>query len=86
MEIKINLDINLDNELFDGLRIGDENWTGGVKKPPDPVVDMCQDEEDISESGDLSKLFRTRQMPMEPSLLPVKTLLLFVVIVLIVEL
>ena len=47
---------------------------------------VCQEDEDISLSGLLSKLLRTRQMPMLPSLEPVKTWLLLVVIVLMVEL
>ena len=57
--------------------------------PTTPMVTpmgVCQEDEDISLSGLLSKLLRTRQMPMLPSLEPVKTWLLLVVIVLMVEL
>ena len=57
--------------------------------PTTPMVTpmgVCQEDDDISLSGLLSKLFRTLQMPMLPSLEPVKTWLLLVVIVLMVEL
>ena len=88
----IDLDMNLEILLMGLLRgpcTGDRNWTGGVKKPPPgpgPPIGVCQEDEDISESGLLSKLFLTLHIPMLPSLLPVKTWLLLVVIVLIVEL
>ena len=57
--------------------------------PTTPMVTpmgVCQEDEDISLSGLLSKLLRTLQMPILPSLEPVKTWLLLVVIVLMVEL
>jgi len=54
--------------------------------PPVPPEVKCQELEDISESGLLSKWLRTRHIPMEPSLEPVKTWLLLVVMVLMVEL
>ena len=94
----IDLDMNLEillMGLFRGWCTGDRNWTGGVKKPPGiippppgptPPIGVCQEDEDISESGLLSKLFLTLHIPILPSLLPVKTWLLLVVIVLIVEL
>ena len=93
----IDLDMNLEILLMGLLRgwcTGDRNCTGGVKKPPGipppppgpPPIGVCQEDEDISESGLLSKLFLTLHIPMLPSLLPVKTWLLLVVIVLIVEL
>ena len=100
IDLDMNLEILLMG-LLRGWCTGDRNWTGGVKKPPGVIplwvipppppgsptpIGVCQDDEDISESGLLSKLFRTLHIPMLPSLLPVKTWLLLVVIVLIVEL